>query len=104
MPTKMPEPSSNSQAPIVPPRAMLASKQKIQIAKLRTTAIRPPLGGVAAQTQAKGVVKCEPPSLRPQATQPLGRRAEKGTAINQDRKSTRLNSSHLPTSYPLLCF
>src|SRR5258706_2001327 len=96
MPTKMPEPSSNSQAPIVPPRAMLASKQKIQIAKLRTTAIRPPLGGVAAQTQAKGFVKCEPPSFRPQATQPLGRRAGKCNAVNHRNHNQKAPSDGPP--------
>ena len=31
----------DNQAPIVPPTAKLASNQKIQLAKLRTTAIKP---------------------------------------------------------------
>jgi len=41
MPTPMPSMPDN-QAPIIPPTAKLASNQKIQIAKLRTTAISPP--------------------------------------------------------------
>jgi len=34
MPTKIPEPSSDNQAPIVPPTAKVASNQKIQIGRL----------------------------------------------------------------------
>src|SRR5262249_32778619 len=45
-----PMPSTpDNQAPTVPPTAKLASNQKIQLAKLLTTAISP-LEGVAAQT------------------------------------------------------
>ena len=54
-PAEMPKPSPDSQAPIapiIPPTVMLASNQKIQLAKFRTTAIRPP-GREAAQTRAK---------------------------------------------------
>ena len=53
MPAEMPKPSPDNQAsiaPIIPPTVMLASNQKIQLAKFRTTAIRPP-EGVAAQTR-----------------------------------------------------
>jgi len=48
MPTPMPSMPDN-QAPIIPLTAKLASNQKIQLAKLLTTAISP-LEGVAAQT------------------------------------------------------
>jgi len=39
-PTEMAEPLSDSQAPIIPPTAMLASNQKIQIASLVNGACR----------------------------------------------------------------
>ena len=39
-PTEMAEPLSDSQAPIIPPTAMLASNQKIQIANLVNGACR----------------------------------------------------------------
>src|SRR2546426_5183955 len=51
------------------------------------------VGGADAQLEA----------AIPEATDVLERRAESGSRGNGDRKSTRLNSSHLVISYAVFC-
>src|SRR5207249_7480990 len=64
--------------------------------------VPPPRPGEGRQRKLGGVVEIEPPATPPRELVRL-RRLEISLGLERDRKSTRLNSSHVSISYAVFC-
>src|SRR5262245_65364429 len=87
-----------------PPRSTLFPYTTLfRSAGLRAPATRPPAAAARPSTPPPASSCRQPLDEIDDARRRVGPRQRRGGALHRDRKSTRLNSSHLGISYAVFC-
>src|SRR3712207_7739101 len=81
-----------------PPTSPLSPNPPLSLPPVQPMGLEPPLPVVEA-----GPVDAAAPARLGDVAQPLGQLQHRQAPVRQDRKSTRLNSSHANISYAVFC-